>query len=70
MVGLIIIGAIAWIAWQVLKDVSTTPYDPGSYGGSHEAQTKFRQDISKVSFGEMSQRELDRNTRNGKYRDK
>lgn len=53
------------IAKEAISDATTKPYEAGSM----ENSILFRRDLDKVTLGKMTQKELDRNIRSGKYRD-
>ena len=62
--GVVVILAIVYIAYKVISQACEQPYDADAM-----RNTKlYRQDSTKVSTGEMSWREMDRNIRNGKYK--
>ena len=53
------------IVKHAISDAMEKPYEVGSIDNSR----LFNEDMNKVRFGEMTQQQLDRNIRAGKYRD-
>lgn len=53
------------IAKNAISESLEKPYEVGSI----DNHRLFEKDLDKVRFGEMTQRELDKNIRNGKYKD-
>ena len=53
------------IVKHAVSDAMEKPYEVGSIDNSR----LFNEDMNKVRFGEMTQQQLDRNIRAGKYRD-
>lgn len=53
------------IVKDCISEATAKPYEAGSI----ENNKLFDKDLNKVRFGEMTQRELDKNIKSGKYRD-
>ena len=64
MTGFLAIIGVIYVIYKLVSEAGEEPYEPGCIHNS----LLFNQDMNKVRFKEMSQRELDRNIREGKYR--
>lgn len=65
MLGFLTALGIGNIAKNAISESLEKPYEAGSI----DNRRLFDKDLDKVRFGEMTQKELDRNIRSGKYRD-
>lgn len=64
MGGALAIIGIIYIIYKLISEACEKPYDVGCI----DNHVKFSQDLTKVTIGEMTNKELDRNIRAGKYR--
>lgn len=62
--GALAITGIIYIIYKLIAEACETPYKVGSI----DNHVKFSQDITKVTIGEMTNKQLDKNIRNGVYR--
>lgn len=69
MAILVIIVTVLYIVIRCLLEYFEVPYDPGSLACKRPgAKRDFNADYTKVISKQMSQREFERNIRNGKYK--
>ena len=62
--GAFAIIGIIYIIYKLIQEACEVPYESGSIENSR----KFSRDVTKVSIGEISSKELDKRIRRGDYR--
>lgn len=64
VMGALAVIGIIYIIFKLIQEACEVPYDSGCIENSRE----FSRDVTKVSIGKMTSKQLDKNIRAGKYR--